>query len=363
MLTSALPGTGGYIRKELEDFIVDEVPAYLPCGTGDHLMVRVEKRGLTTDAVAQALAQLAGVPSREVGYAGKKDKYAVTRQWFSLPQCTPEQLLDAEGEGWQVLEAGLHGNKLRLGHLKGNRFVVVVRGVGPEAWDRAAAIVARIADQGLPNLFGPQRFGRGLRNVQSAWEWLVQGRRGPRKRSQRQLLVSSLQAALFNMVATHRLAEGLAMVPGDIMKRHDSGGLFVANDVNELKQRLAQGEISPTGPIYGAKMWWPEQEALDVEEKVLASAGLNREVLNQFRKDGRGSRRLLRIFPQGVELSDMELKTAHDEGSPEEGALRVAFFLEAGSFATTMLAEITKTEELKAPTDFPVLLSSTKAVT
>lgn len=140
-LTAELPGIGGVLRTTDEDFAVDEVPAYPPAGTGDHVFVRIEKRGLTTPQAVEQLARAVGVAPRDVGVAGMKDRHAVTRQWVSLPPpVTPEQLPAVTLNGATILEASRHPHKLRTGHVRANRFAIVVRGVAPDAADRARAI-------------------------------------------------------------------------------------------------------------------------------------------------------------------------------------------------------------------------------
>lgn len=337
MLTPDLPGTGGRIRDGLEDFVVHEVPAYEPSGEGGHLFVKVEKRGITTDDAVALLAEHTGVPRTAMGYAGRKDKHAVTTQWISIPDIESDRVLGFAAEGMAVLEARRHGNKLRTGHLRGNEFRIVVRDVANDALRRARAIVDRIESEGLPNLFGEQRFGWHGRNVERALEWIVNGKPRPRSKSQCRLLVSSLQAVLFNRVVHERLARGLfsdKVLNGDVVKRHDSGGMFVVDDADEVSERVRSRRVSPTGPIYGAKMWWPEREAFDLEDGVLIDAGLSRDHLKRFKAFGKGSRRPIRVFPADLDIVQ------------EGNDLRVSFFLESGAFATTLLAEITKSEEL-----------------
>ncbi len=160
--TPDLPGSGGTLRAAAEDFRVDEVPAYLPSGAGPHLYVRIEKRGRTTPDALRALARALGVPERDAGYAGLKDRDAVTTQWLSFPAARDPDPAALEGPGLRVLEVSRHANKLRAGHLRGNRFAIVVRGGDVE---RARAAAAALAARGLPNFFGPQRFGSEGRNA------------------------------------------------------------------------------------------------------------------------------------------------------------------------------------------------------
>jgi tRNA pseudouridine13 synthase len=171
-VTADFPGTGGEVRVNLEDFIVTEVPSYLPSGSGAHAYAFIEKRGLTTFDVVTALKAL-GVPRRDIGFAGQKDKHAVTRQWLSVPEQFAGQLQALDGmEGVEVLEVSRHQNKLRIGHLRANRFEVRVR--NPLfAWPlRAQEIIAHLETVGLPNYFGPQRFGRFNSNAVDAMRML-----------------------------------------------------------------------------------------------------------------------------------------------------------------------------------------------
>ncbi len=332
MFLEDLPGTGGFLREEIEDFVVEEIPAYLPQGEGEHLMVMVEKRNKTTDEVAELLGRWMGVSSRDIGFAGRKDKRAVTTQWFSLLHADATRLNDLCEDGLRVLKWGRHGNKIRTGHLHGNRFNVVIRGVVQDAETRAQAIIEKITSQGLPNRFGPQRFGATGRNWQVALAWIQGQRPRPRQARRRKLWVSALQAELFNRALARRIATGFFTTPlaGDVMKLHDTGGMFVAKDTEEVASRMNAGENSPTGPIFGARMWWPEDAALELEMSILEEAGLTKEDLARFRADGKGTRRPLRVFPWDVELVQVN------------DTLSLSFALVAGAFATTFLQEITK---------------------
>jgi len=166
LLTPELPGTSGMIRVAEEDFQVEELPLYQASGVGEHLYLTVEKRGRTTPEVAREIARGLGAAEREVGTAGLKDKRAVTVQRISVKTKAPaEEALRLSGPGYRVLAAARHGNKLRPGHLRGNRFRIVVRGVQASALARAEAIAARLREIGAANLFGPQRFGKSGDNA------------------------------------------------------------------------------------------------------------------------------------------------------------------------------------------------------
>ena len=183
--TADLPGIGGVLRTTDEDFRVDEVPAYEPSGAGEHVFARIEKRGLTTPHAVKAIARALGVRERDVGVAGMKDRYAVTTQWVSLPPpVTPEAVRALAIDGVKVLEAIRHGHKLRTGHVRANRFKLRVRGVDPDAIERARAILARLAEApGAPNFYGEQRFGRDGDNAAKGRALLAE--RGERGRAGR----------------------------------------------------------------------------------------------------------------------------------------------------------------------------------
>ncbi|MGH2544379.1 MAG: tRNA pseudouridine(13) synthase TruD, partial [Ardenticatenaceae bacterium] len=226
-VTAHLPGTGGETRTVPEDFVVTEMPSYLPSGTGVHLYAYVEKRGLTTRDLVNALKKQ-GVPERAIGVAGLKDKQAVTRQWLSVPQEFAD-CLDAleQLEGVSILEKSRHGNKLGVGHLRANRFEVTVHDSLPDSLARAQAILHHIKTVGLPNYFGPQRYGRFNSNAQDAMR-LVRGEMISGGRKLHDFFLVALQSHLFNWMLTRRIERGLydRVVKGDMAQKHDTGGMF-----------------------------------------------------------------------------------------------------------------------------------------
>lgn len=319
----------GRLRVELDDFRVEEVPVYEPCGEGDHLFVHFRKRGLTTPEAVKRLAQALEVDGRDAGWAGMKDRHGVTTQWVSFLGGDPERARAASVEGLEVLEAAAHRHKLRTGHLKANRFVLRLRDAGDEL-EQARRILAVLERAGVPNYFGEQRFGRDGANVARARRWLLEGGRAPKKRFEKRLLVSALQSSLFNEVLADRLRDGLfeEAVEGDLMRKEDSGGLFTTEDAQEAARRMAAWEISPTGPMPGPKMRWPEARARTREEAVLERRGMTAEHLKRFGKLGEGTRRALR-----VPLRDL---TAERDG-PD---LVLSFELPPGSYATVVTREL-----------------------
>ena len=343
-VTSGLPGTGGGIRICPEDFEVEELPAYEPSGEGGHLFLWTEKRGRTTREVAQEIARRLGTDARDVGCAGLKDRNALTRQYFSVP-ASPAVLerlgtLDGlpEEAGFRVLRTARHGNKLKTGHLRGNRFRILIRGVSSDAPARAEAILAELSKSGLPNAFGGQRFGRDGMNA-ARGRSLVLGLKTPetarlfRDRFLRRLCVSAYQSQLFNRLLARRMADGLFQraLPGDLMKKLDTGGLFISEDAEADSQRMEVFGVSPTGPLFGHRMMRPAGEALAREEAILAEEGLTLESFRHLKGDAEGARRPLRI-PASAAVSP----------GPEEGTLRLEFSLPKGSFATVLLREVMK---------------------
>jgi len=263
------------LRSRPEDFRVEELPLYTPCGEGEHTYVLVEKRLRTTEEVARDLARAADVAQRDVGYAGRKDRVAVARQWLSVRGLEPGVAEALDLRGVRVLRAERHRNKLRTGHLRGNRFEIVVRDVDAELERRARAALERVAREGMSNRFGDQRFGRDGANVERALA-LLRGEapreRGARadKREQR-FLLSALQSAVFNEFLAERLARGVGtdeLEVGDIAVLHASGGLFEVVDLEAERARAARFEISATGPMFGVRML-PAAGAVGERERAL----------------------------------------------------------------------------------------------
>jgi tRNA pseudouridine13 synthase len=333
--TFDLPGSGGTLRRAPEDFRVDELPAYLPSGTGPHLYLRIEKRGRTTRDALRDLAARLGVPERDAGYAGLKDKDAISTQWLSFPVARDPDPVALAAPDLRVLEASRHANKLRPGHVRANRFAIAVRG-GDLV--RARACAAALAERGLPNFFGPQRFGAEGRNAEVGRALLLgaatpEARRAARDRFLRRLSISAFQADLFNRWLAARMADGLfaAAVRGDVLKKLDTGGLFTCEDPAADGPRVTRFEVSPAGPMFGHALRPAAHEALAREERILAEAGI---ALADFAGGGgeaEGTRRAARL-PIAIALE------------PLDDGYRAAFELPKGSYATVALRELTKAE-------------------
>jgi tRNA pseudouridine13 synthase len=335
-VTSGLAGSGGALKASPEDFRVDELPAYLPSGVGPHLYLRVEKRGRTTRDVLRELASRLGVPERDAGYAGLKDREAVTTQWLSFPVARDPDPASLGGEGLRVLEVSRHANKLRTGHVRGNRFALVVRG-GELALARACA--AAVADRGLPNFFGPQRFGVDGRNA-DVGKAILRGERTPeagraaRDRFLRRLSISAWQSSAFNRWLTARIADGLfaTALAGDVLKKLDSGGTFVCEDPAADCARVARFEVSPAGPMFGHRMRpTPTGEPRAREERLLRDEGMTLADLARGGDESEGTYRAARL-PVAISLE------------PIDGGYRAAFDLPRGSYATVVMRELMKSE-------------------
>jgi len=324
--------TLGKIRCVDEDFLVDEVPAYPPAGQGGHLFVRFEKRGLTTREAVTHLAKALGVNPRDVGVAGQKDKHAITTQWASFERVQPDAALKLEVPNVRVLAAVPHPHKLRTGHVRANRFELIIR----DATDLDAAneVIAHLSADGVPNYYGEQRFGVGERNVARATAMLRGETRPPRDRFERKLLMSALQSSLFNRWLAQRVSENLYARPvlGDLLRKEDTGGLFINQDNDDALRRMQAWEISATGPMFGASMRRAEADAALREQAVFESSGLTDDMFVAHAKLGEGTRRAAR-----VRLHDCEVERI-DVG------LRLRFELPAGAYATTVLREVMKSD-------------------
>lgn len=329
LLTAAIPQAGGMFKAVPEDFEVEELPAYVPGGEGTHLFLWVEKVGRDTMEVVRELARATGVPEKEVGYAGLKDRHARTRQFLSIPASAEKALEGLELSGVRILSATRHTNKLRSGHLRGNRFTLLVRDVTDA--DALEASFGQLVAQGLPNAFGDQRFGRHADNALMGWR-LLMGERLPRRpdRFQRKLFLSALQSELFNRMLAERLRAGdfARALAGDVLRKEDSGGLFVSEDPLVDQPRVEAFEVSPTGPIFGPKMRAPTLEVAERERALLAEVGLEPEHFQRGRGETEGTRRpyRVRVAEPGVERLGPDV--------------RLTFCLPPGSYATELLREL-----------------------
>ena len=379
-ITPLLPGLGGVIRHQRRDFQVYEVPAYSPSGEGEHLYLLIEKEGLTTREVFLFLRDRMAISEKDIGAAGLKDKHALTRQWFSIPRKYQDRVETLENlAGLRLIESGAHTNKLRVGHLKGNRFRILIRqpepgsegaeGLGSRGAEErrrevsfspaplhrtttplgryrtpaqplAETIFRALQEIGVPNYYGPQRFGlKGLNPVRG-YELVKAGksRGNPRTPASRagyagnlwlnRFLIGSLQSLLFNDWLALRIEQGIfnQVIGGDVAKKHDTGGEFVVEDVSLENPRALRFEISAMGALHGKKYREAQGEARTLEDQILSSYDLTRQDFAARR----GDRRMIR-FP---------LEEWSVEAVPE--GIWVSFFLPKGAYATSILREMMK---------------------
>ncbi|HXD86485.1 MAG TPA: tRNA pseudouridine(13) synthase TruD [Urbifossiella sp.] len=342
LLTADLPGCGGVIRLRDDDFEVEEVPSYEPCGEGEHLFLWIEKRGMAPEYFARTIAQKLGVSPGAVGTAGLKDRHAVTRQWVSVPASAEPLVAKLESPDVRVLKSGRHTNKLKPGHLRGNRFRILIRHADASRTESVTAILERIRLQGLPNFYGPQRFGRDAGTLELGWQCLV----GKAPRRLRPFLykfaLSAVQSLLFNDTLARRMSDGLyrTVLLGDVMAKWPAGGMFVAKDAAAEQARFDAKEIVTAGPMFGRKTFPAEEIAAEREAAVLRDNGLSPRSFEGFGKLVLGTRRHNLVY-----LEDLAA-TWEAEG------LRLTFTLPAGSYATVLLREVMKTAPDEPTDDF-----------
>ncbi|MGD2206338.1 MAG: tRNA pseudouridine(13) synthase TruD [Anaerolineae bacterium] len=391
-LTADLPGIGGVIKQQVEDFQVEELPLYPTSGEGEHTFFEIKKVGLSTFEAVRTIAQALGVSPKQIGYAGLKDAQAVACQVLSVHRVPPDTVTSLELPGIRVLWAERHRNKLRIGHLRGNRFTIRIRGVDKAALPACQAILDVLVRRGVPNYYGPQRFGiRGdsaelgravvrketrhfietllgkphpnesalIQEARSRFEaghWeealsLLPNKMSDERRALQSLLrtegdyqrayvsvskrlrtflLSAYQSALFNRVLDVRLDTLDQVRIGDLAMKHPGHAVFRVEDEAAEQPRAGRFEISPTGPIYGYKMIQASGQQGELETNVLESEDLTLEDFRVGRGiKAKGARRALRF-----QIHEPELW--HDE------ELMLRFWLSPGCYATTVLAEIMK---------------------
>ena len=354
------------IRRSPEDFVVEELPAYAASGKGEHLFITFRKRGLTTPDAVRALARALGVDPRFAGWAGMKDRHAVTTQTvsFSLPMARDAEAAAAKIAipGIEVIAALRHDNKLKPGHLIGNRFTLILRGIEADRVAAARAILEEAGRIGVPNAFGPQRFGRDGDNPERALAWLAGKERGPRDKRDQRMLFSALQSLLFNEVLAKRVAAGTwaSVLAGDVAKKHDSGGLFdvplEGPELDDARGRAEAGAISATGPMYGAKMRWPAGEPLATERAVLDASAIDDALLEARKALGEGTRRALRLEVKEMSVSEEIVAPGGTKPAGPGGSapgIVVRFVLPKGGYATTVLGRAFRLRDaaLERPSD------------
>jgi len=323
------PVAGAVLRERAEDFLVEEDLGFAPAGTGQHLLLKVRKTDANTPWVARELARHAGCRPQEVGYAGLKDRRAVAIQWFSVPRPrTPLDLAGVRGEGYEVLESHAHSRKLPRGALAGNRFAIRLRAAGGEGAELAARLAPRlalIAARGVPNYFGPQRFGRDGGNLALA------DRQDPGRlpAAERGFVLSAARSVVFNGLLAARVGDGSweRLLAGDLASPDGRGSFFSVAAVDEtLAARCARLEIHPTGPLWGAGQPGTGAGVLGLEMRIGA------ELAAQCA--------LCAAAGMAQERRSLRLRVAELTCEAEPAAVVLRFRLTRGSFATAVLREL-----------------------
>lgn len=403
-------GIGGRIKVRPEDFLVDELPLYEPEGKGEHLYLGIEKSNVSHGEMISCVRRHFNVSEREIGFAGMKDKVGVTRQTISvlLPPGSPAAPnVDIQHGRIKVLWAARHRNKIRVGHLAGNRFSIRVRDVEPSKATLALRTLRTLERSGVPNYFGSQRFGYRLNNhmigaalLRGDWDAMVryllgsEGGRFPLYQQPRRELfdagryaeaaeqwtaadraeriastrlaagkgnkeaclavgdtalafwISALQSAMFNRVLDWRIESGLfaQLTEGDIAFKHVTRGMFHITPAElaagELPARLQSMEISPSGPLWGKDMMQAGGRIGEIEREALQAAGIPEELILHSRHSPQGGRRPLRV----------PLCNGSIEGGVDEHGhyVRVAFDLPRGAYATIVMREIMKADQIES---------------
>ena len=336
-ITAGILGIGGKIRQKTSHFIVEEIPLYEASGTGIHLYLNITKDSMNTRDVQLRLAELFELDPSEVGKAGLKDKYAITTQTFSVVfdgnQPDPNEIASiVENEiPVKVNWAKYHTNKIRAGHLLGNRFKISITDPVPHALENAQKIADRIHEIGLPNYYGVQRTGDEGENVLQGWQ-ILKGRKRLGDRWLRKYLLSSYQSYLCNRYLAERVEKGLfsQLIQGDIAKKYDTGGVFWVEDLEKEQKRFETKEISFTAPMFGYKMREAKDEAFELENRILESVSLNKK---DFRRHHvKGTRRNGRLLPEITLNENID-------------GLELSFSLQKGSYATILLREFMKNDQ------------------
>lgn len=328
------PVSSGLLKASPEDFVVVEDLGYQADGEGEHLLVRLRKSGCNTRFVADALAKFAGIPPRDISFAGMKDRHAVTEQTFCLriPGKEMPVMSSFSLEGVEILQLDRHRRKIRTGALAGNSFKLVIRQIS----DRhdVDARLNQMEQAGVPNYFGQQRFGHGGNNLLMAQRW-ARNEVQIRERQKRSFFLSAARSAMFNQVTSDRLQQHglLQVLSGDALQLTGRGSWFVAaeDELPTLQQRVMQHELRITAPLPGSGNAGPVGQALSFEQQSLADEGDLLALLQRERVEA--SRRAMLVVPRDLQRNWLDNAT-----------LELSFWLPAGSFATSVARELFNTE-------------------
>lgn len=336
--TAHIPGTGGSLKNRTADFRVEEIPLYEPSGDGEHVYVKVQNHEWTTRKLQKEIADLFDLPNYRVGYAGLKDKEAQTTQFLSIHEhdLDPEEAgrTIEDQLGWEVPLAKRHKNKLRAGHLIGNRFEIRLRNPETnrkETRERMEQVAEYYSEHWFPNYYGPQRTGNDGRNMRGG-RAIVRGNLEKDRQWVREMYLSAYQSGLFNTWLCRRNENDVLyrLLEGDIAKKRDTGGLFEVEDLKQEQPRMDDRDIVHTGPIYGSDLWSATGEAGAIESRLAREEDLSTERLSELQLPGSRRRGLLH-------LDDLEYEMKED-------GVVFRFSLPKGTYATMVLREFMQPE-------------------
>lgn len=329
------PSVSGDLRSAMEDFRVYEQLPFTCTGEGEHLFIKIRKQGQNTTFVARQLAKYFGVKDKLVTYAGLKDRFAVTEQWFGvhLPGKQHDTLSDFATEGVEVIEHIRHNKKLRTGALQGNRFEIILRNVSD-----VNELIRRwhaVCEFGVPNYFGEQRFGIDGGNIARALQ-MFNGQKVKDKKK-RGIYLSASRSLLFNHLVSERVVSGDFdhIRVGDVAMLAGTQSVFLVNEVDDtLEQRLNSKDIDLTAPMWGSGELMSTGETLEHEKKLCQKFSEHCQGLEQFGL--KHERRRLRLSLTNGQIDKID----------GDSAVKLSFSLPAGCFATTILRELINYNDL-----------------
>ncbi|GAB6045145.1 tRNA pseudouridine(13) synthase TruD [Caminibacter profundus] len=331
-----------HFNKNSENFVVEEIPLYPFAHTGEWLMLKVRKKGLTTPEMINKISSKTGIKARDIGYAGLKDKVGMTIQWISVPRKFRDKINKFEDKQIKILEQDLHRNKLKIGHLKGNKFFVRFKKVLPVDAKKIDSVIKDIKKYGIPNFFGYQRFGKFGNNFEDG-KAIIEGEKFVKNKKLEKLLINAYQSKLFNDWLKERInlsnifdlsekellmagfekelikfvknqKHPFKLLPGDVLTHYPKGKFFYLENLEDT-ERFHKKDISVTGLLAGKRVMRAKDKAREIEEKYdeLIPAG--------------GDRRLAWIFPEIVDKKYLK----------DYAQYELAFILPKGSYATVLI--------------------------
>jgi len=327
------------IRVSAEDFKVDELLGFEPDGCENHLLLQVRKRERNTHDVVKWLSERLGAPRRDIGFCGLKDRVAVTSQWFSVPLDAKSPIPQGVSDGIEVIARAHHSKKLRRGQHQGNRFAINLRGVSaPLPFEETRLRFQQACRTGVPNYFGPQRFGRDGENIRDGLA-MMKGEFRPRQAHIKGILLSALRSFLFNEILAERVQQGCWNRPlaGDVfLSAADGSRVDASIGDRELLERCGRFELHPTGALPGPGDSGVRMDAAVLEDRVLSQHSEISGILAE--RGPAADRRSLRLCPTSASID-----------SNDDGSLCVRFDLPRGSFATSLLREVVNDVALNLP--------------